>query len=207
MQNEILIIHRDVKYPRIEIKTGKPVLIIPSNGKYDSVELISRHKNWLDKKMAFVKSIQKKYKKLKIYSRSEEELSALTSKIVEKFSKKLKKKPQKIIFRNMKTKWGSCGTNGRVTLNRMLKFLPPSLVRYVAFHELLHLTIRNHNKKFWLAMSQEFKNYPKYEEKLFGYWFLVNKANEALENNHAPNLIKPQPKPRYAQVIIAEELG
>lgn len=178
MENKILIINRDVKYPRIELKTGRPVLIVPSNGEYDSMELISRHKTWLDKKMVFIKSIQKKYRGLKIYSRSDKELTELVRKIVEEFGKKLKKKPQKIIFRNMKTKWGSCSKKGKITFNLMLKFLPTSLVRYVVFHELVHLIIKKHKEKFWLLISQEFKNYVNYEEKLFGYWFLVNKINK-----------------------------
>lgn len=176
MENNILIISRDVKYPRIELKTGKPILIVPSNGNYNTLDLISQHKTWFNKKMFFIKSIQKKYRGLKIYSRCDEELAALVRKIVEEFSKKLKKKPQKIIFRNMKTKWGSCSKKGKITFNLMLKFLPTSLVRYVVFHELVHLTIKKHKEKFWLLISQEFKNYAKYEEKLFGCWFLINKT-------------------------------
>jgi len=173
-ENKFLIINRDVKYPRIELRTGKPVLIVPSNGDYDSSDLISQHKTWFDKKMIFVKSVQKKYRGLRVYSRNDKELMKLVRKFVEEFSKKLKKKPQKIIFRNMKTKWGSCGKNGRITFNLMLKFLPPALIKYVVFHELMHLAIKKHNQKFWLLISQKFKNYVKYEEKLFGYWFLIN---------------------------------
>jgi predicted metal-dependent hydrolase len=73
----------------------------------------------------------------------------------------------------MKTKWASCSRKNKITFNFMLKYLPPRLIRYTTFHEMAHLLIPNHNKDFWFLIKREFKNYPHFEEELFGYWFLL----------------------------------
>ncbi len=48
-----------------------------------------------------------------------------------------------------RTRWGSCGCNGRILLNWRLMMLPPPLIDYVAAHELAHLCELNHSPRFW----------------------------------------------------------
>lgn len=172
---QIKVIKRKVKYPRLELKTGIPILIIPQKGFFDPQKITSKHQKWLEKKINFIREIENKYKDKKLYQRSEEDLIKLINKFVKKFSKVLNVKPQKINFRYMKTKWGSCSKKGRICFNLALKYLPSSLISYVVFHEMVHLFIPNHSKNFWLKIKKEFKNPSLYEEKLYGYWFLLNK--------------------------------
>lgn len=172
-KDKISIIKRKIKYPRIELKTGVPILILPQNNSFDEIEILDKHKKWLKQKLEFIEKTKKKYKNQKIYKRSDNDLIKLVTNFIDEYSKVLEKKPDKISFRYMKTKWASCSRKNKITFNFMLKYLPSRLIRYVTFHEMAHLLVPNHSKDFWFLIKREFKNYAQYEEQLFGYWFLL----------------------------------
>jgi len=170
----VRIVERWVKYPRLELKTGLPVLIMPRNTNLESTVILGRHKRWLEKKIEFIEEIKNKYKNCRIYKRSDDELKKLVNKFVDDFLAVAKIKPSRVQFRCLKTKWGSCSRKRRLCFNLSLKYLPVSLIRYVVFHEMTHLIIPNHKKGFWSYIKKEFKDPESYEERLYGYWFLLN---------------------------------
>ena len=51
--------------------------------------------------------------------------------------------------RRMRTRWGSCSPDGRLTLNIELIKAPLSCVDYVLVHELAHLLVFGHGPRFW----------------------------------------------------------
>ena len=53
-----------------------------------------------------------------------------------------------IHLRQMRSKWASISTAGRLTLNTDLLVLPRSLGEYVIVHELVHLLAPNHGRVF-----------------------------------------------------------
>ena len=171
---QITVVKRKVKYPRLELKTGSPILVLPEEGGFNSTTIISKHQRWLKQKIGFIESLKSKYKNQKIYYRKENNLIKLVTKFIEESSKIIGIRPKRITFRYMKTKWGSCSKKGRISFNLMLKYLPKSLIRYVVFHEVTHLLIPNHGKNFWFYIKKEFKNPKQYEEMLYGYWFLIS---------------------------------
>ncbi|MDD5638963.1 MAG: M48 family metallopeptidase [Candidatus Pacebacteria bacterium] len=171
--DNVLIIKRKVKYPRIELKTGVPMLILPQNSNFCADEILQKHREWINQKLEFIKKIEEKYKNQKIYTRSNNDFIKLVTNLIDESAIVLGKKPSKIIFRYMKTKWASCSQQGKITFNLMLKYLPPRLIRYVVFHEMVHLLVPNHKQNFWDIIKKQFKNSNQYEEQLFGYWFLL----------------------------------
>lgn len=46
-------------------------------------------------------------------------------------------------------RWGSCGGDGRLNFTWRLIFTPSEIIDYVILHELCHVPIRNHSRKFW----------------------------------------------------------
>lgn len=52
-------------------------------------------------------------------------------------------------LRDMKTRWGSCSTDGRMALSWRLIFAPFVAYDYVVAHEVAHLIHPHHGPKFW----------------------------------------------------------
>ena len=170
---EYEIVHRNIKYPRVEFKTGKMLLVLPKDHK-DYGDIIEKHRSWIFNRHSEIAAALEKAQKKKLdLTRTDEELKKLISSIVEDISSDLKVNINNIYFRRMKSKWGSCSPNKNLTINTLLKYLPDNLIEYVIFHEMIHLIERKHNGHFWKIMATEFKNYEEKEKELFEYWFLI----------------------------------
>ncbi|MCC6458267.1 MAG: M48 family metallopeptidase [Caldilineaceae bacterium] len=59
-----------------------------------------------------------------------------------------------LAIRRMKARWGSCGTNGKITLNLKLIHEDEALIDYVIIHELCHLIEHNHSKHFYALLDR-----------------------------------------------------
>ena len=55
---------------------------------------------------------------------------------------------REVHLRDMRKKWASISTNGRLTLNTELLNLPVALGEFVIVHELVHLLAPNHGRLF-----------------------------------------------------------
>ena len=166
-------VYRKVKYPRLEFKTGNLSVILPENY-YGEEKLLEKHKEWVFKKFCFIEETLKEAKKLELKSKVDKKIfTKKVEKIAKEYSSDLNVRVNKILFRKMKTKWGSCSSDGNLTINKLLMFLPTRFVRYIVFHEVLHRTYRKHNKEFYNIIKKKFKNSDKIEKELFSYWFLL----------------------------------
>ncbi len=82
--------------------------------------------------------------------------------IISDWAGKIGVKVGQIHIRAMKTKWASCSTSGRVTMDAGVMGLDKPLVDYIVVHELLHLRIPNHGK-LWKSMMRAYLG--EYEER------------------------------------------
>lgn len=54
-----------------------------------------------------------------------------------------------VTVRNQSSRFGSCSSRGNLNFNWQIIFFPEEQFRHILLHELTHLKIKNHSKKFW----------------------------------------------------------
>ncbi|HPR33052.1 MAG TPA: SprT family zinc-dependent metalloprotease [Prolixibacteraceae bacterium] len=61
---------------------------------------------------------------------------------------------EKVVVKNLKSKWGSCSFKGTINLNIHLMRLPDHLIDYIILHELAHTREMNHGPRFKLLLDR-----------------------------------------------------
>ncbi len=82
----------------------------------------------------------------------------------------LGRRPANVQVRLQRTRWGSCSSNGTVSLNAVLLFAEPAVVRYLFVHELCHMIALDHSPKFWSAVARYEPNYEELDRRLTAAW-------------------------------------
>ena len=80
---------------------------------------------------------------------------------IRRYQKALGVSVEKLTIRNQKTRWGSASRNGTVSFNCNLLKAPPEVADYVVAHELCHLRVPNHSRKFWELVGSLVPEYRK----------------------------------------------
>ncbi len=66
---------------------------------------------------------------------------------------------QQVKIMDARTRWGSCGPKGRLNFTWRLVMSPLRIIDYVVIHELVHLHVKNHSKKFWGEVKTAMPDY------------------------------------------------
>lgn len=88
---------------------------------------------------------------------------------INKYQTQLRVKPKTIDIVESRTKWGSCSSDKKLTLNYRLAMAPVEVIDYVIIHELCHLLHMNHDRSFWRKVGSLMPDYKEKEEYLARY--------------------------------------
>lgn len=89
---------------------------------------------------------------------------------------------REVHIRQMRRKWASISTNGRLTLNTDLLHLPETLTEFVIVHELVHLLVPNHGKLFKGYMSAYLPDWEERQNRLMRGVTNCNGSGHVLTN-------------------------
>lgn len=89
--------------------------------------------------------------------------------LVDRWASRMDVQPKKLVFRNMRSRWGSCTpATGRICLNLQLADAPEGCLEYVVVHELCHLIAADHGPRFKAAMDRYLPDWRERRELLRG---------------------------------------
>lgn len=68
-------------------------------------------------------------------------------------TQKLGSYPNKIYIMEQRTKWGNCSALQNLSFNWRLIMAPDFVLHYLVTHEVVHLAVPDHSKRFWLTVQ------------------------------------------------------
>jgi hypothetical protein len=158
------VLRRRRRNARLVFHGGRLRLVLPGNA--DPLPVIERHRQWILEKAEWFQGQRLLAGQLDLVPRSTEAFLELVRDLSRRYEGILGRKPAVIGFRRMSSKWGSCSSKEKISLNTALKELPDELVAYVVFHELAHLRVRNHGPAFKALIRAEFPDFRSLDRKL-----------------------------------------
>lgn len=63
-------------------------------------------------------------------------------------------RPTRVTVRAQRARWGSASRAGTISLNWRLVLAPPDVLDYVVIHELSHLAVPGHSRRFWALVRR-----------------------------------------------------
>ncbi|HUH81182.1 MAG TPA: SprT family zinc-dependent metalloprotease [Solirubrobacteraceae bacterium] len=62
-------------------------------------------------------------------------------------------------IRSQRTRWASCSPSGRMSFNWRLLLAPERVLEYVVWHEVCHLQVLDHSRRFWALVERHWPDY------------------------------------------------
>ena len=74
--------------------------------------------------------------------------------VVDREAERLDLAYHSIGIRDQRTRWGSCSRRGHLSFSWRLLLAPPPVLEYLVDHELCHLRVPNHGRRFWRLLER-----------------------------------------------------
>jgi predicted metal-dependent hydrolase len=130
---------------------------IPRGGsRRDAGAFVERHRDWIARERARLANATLPPNSLaQLRRRASAELPERLEQLAELHGLKV----TRTSIRNQRTRWGSCGRNGHISINWRLILMPEWVRDYVLIHELMHLRRLDHSPHFWRLVASACPRY------------------------------------------------
>jgi predicted metal-dependent hydrolase len=72
----------------------------------------------------------------------------------DRYAAQIGRKVAQVSLRDTRSRWGSCTAEGALMYSWRLVMAPPSVLDYVAAHEVAHMVEMNHSDRFWAVVAR-----------------------------------------------------
>ena len=66
---------------------------------------------------------------------------------------------ERLTIRGQRTRWASCSRSGTMSFNWRLMLAPEAVLDYVVWHEVCHLEVMDHSRRFWRLLEARCPGY------------------------------------------------
>ncbi len=80
-----------------------------------------------------------------------------------------------LTIRGQRTRWASCSRSGAMSFNWRLMLAPEAVLDYVVWHEVCHLEVHDHSRRFWRLLAARSPGYREHVR-----WLRINGATLVL---------------------------
>ena len=130
---------------------------------------VEDQKAWIEDKLAIInrkpKSDLTEYSK-EHYAAHKKQALELAQRKVKYWNAYLHFEYKKISVKSMRTRWGSCTSQGNLNFSYKILFLAEELQNYLIVHELCHLKEMNHLPRFWALVAGALPNHKELRKRL-----------------------------------------
>jgi predicted metal-dependent hydrolase len=135
---------------RVDPDGGVRVTIPRGGSRREADAFVSRHRDWIERQRTSARPPSIPPAERRVHRlRAAAELPARLLATAERLGLVV----AQVSIRNQRTRWGSCGRNGHITLNWRLVLMPDWVSDYVIVHELMHLRRLDHSPAYWKLVA------------------------------------------------------
>ncbi len=162
---EIKIVRTDRKSFCIKSEIDGFVVRVPKRATDTEIEeFLNQHMRWIEKQKLRTQKLKREYEELKPLSDTElAEIKSRAKKVIPErvahYTSLMGVNYGKITIRTQKRRWGSCSVNGNLSFNCLLMLAPDAVIDSIVVHELCHIKVKNHSKKFYNEVLKVFPDY------------------------------------------------
>lgn len=129
---------------------------------FEILDFIKDRESWIRKNLSKQENTTNLADFAPLKAKQKRELMGRISNYVDKYEVLLNTKVERFSIRKMKTLWGSCSFHERtIRFNSMLYYMSDYFLEYIVLHEMAHLFVHNHSKRFYELISKYMPDYKK----------------------------------------------